>query len=305
MHLKQSTAIASLILSAACASEPESSSSSAKTGVTGQAEELVFRTDTVQLKPGEERYLCFASTLDHDLTIDGYAHDGKAFVHHIVFSRALAPEPAGFSECDTLFRMTWDPLFITGAGNSKLDFPAGAAHRIGKGTQLVAQLHLLNNSDDMVEAPVEIKMHESSDSDPTPVGTYVFGSTEIDLPASKAVQVQGDCALTEDLQLIAAFPHMHRLGTKMRFEAGSSLDTMQSMYSRDPFDFDDQHIEAVDISLKAGGMARVTCNYDNTTVRNVEFGESTNAEMCFFIASALGRSKMTTCLQGSTAGHTD
>ena len=51
----------------------------------------------------------------------------------------LAPEPDGFAECDTLFRMTWEPLYITGAGDAKR--PREIAYRrVGRG----AHRHLGN-----------------------------------------------------------------------------------------------------------------------------------------------------------------
>src|SRR5689334_16241032 len=54
---------------------------------------LTLTTDQVSLEPGEERYLCFATTLDEDAVIDSYSSEAQPFVHHIVFVRTLAPEP--------------------------------------------------------------------------------------------------------------------------------------------------------------------------------------------------------------------
>jgi hypothetical protein len=127
-------------------------------------ESLTLTTDDVSLDPGQERYLCFATTLDEDAVIDSYSSEAQPFVHHIVFVRTLAPEPDGFAECDTLFRMTWDPLYISGAGASTLKFPSDAGHKLTKGTQLLAQLHLLNASDDMVQGRVAIKITCSYDN---------------------------------------------------------------------------------------------------------------------------------------------
>lgn len=265
-------------------------------------ESLTLTTDEVELDPGQERYLCFSTTLDEDAVIDSYSSEAQPFVHHIVFVRTLAPEPDGFAECDTLFRMTWDPLYISGAGASKLKFPSDAGHKLTKGTQLLAQLHLLNASDDAVKGRVAIKMHRSSAKDPRPVSTYIFGTRQLSLPPHESSDVKSDCEMSEPVQLIAAFPHLHQLGTALRFEVGSSADDMHEAYARDPYSFDDQHIEDIDLELAKGDMTRVTCSYDNHTPEEVTFGESTHDEMCFFIAFAMDRSKISSCGAGKQQG---
>src|SRR6201999_4522438 len=104
----------------------------------------VFRTDQLTVEGGQERYLCFTTDIPDEIVIDGYHHGPQSFVHHVVPVRTNAPEPDGFSECDVLFRTSWDPLFITGAGSSEIRFEPGVGHDIKAGTQLLVQLHLLN-----------------------------------------------------------------------------------------------------------------------------------------------------------------
>src|SRR5688572_4003003 len=127
-------------------------------GIHVSAKRAILQTEEFTIEPGEEKYLCYATEVGEDLVVDGYSHAAQTIVHHIVFSRALAPEPDGFSECDTLFRETWDPLFITGAGSSEFLFPEGVGHRLKSGTQLVVQLHLLNTSDEPATETVAIEM---------------------------------------------------------------------------------------------------------------------------------------------------
>jgi hypothetical protein len=74
---------------------------------------------------------------------------------------------------------------------------------------------------------------------------------------------------------------MHQLGTSMKLELGTSADDMQLIYSRDPWDFDQQTIDGLDMTVEQGKFARLTCNYDNTTNRTITYGESSFDEMCF------------------------
>src|SRR5882724_9426283 len=110
-------------------------------------------------------------------------------------------------------------------------------------------------------------------------------------------QVLGQCDMREPANLIAAFPHMHMLGRSMRFEVGKSLDAMTPMFVRDPFDFNDQRMEKVVISLAQGDKTRLTCTYQNTNPTAVTYGESTLNEMCYLIGFAIDRPSMGGCVQ--------
>lgn len=57
----------------------------------------------------------------------------------------------------------------------------------------------------------------------------------------------------------------------MTFEVGPSPDCMQVVYKRDPYDFNDQRIDATDMILQAGQHTRLTCNYSNTNAQTVVY----------------------------------
>jgi hypothetical protein len=251
------------------------------------ADVFEWRTGELELEPGQEQYLCYASTLTEDMTVNAFASEIAPFVHHLIFSRARAPEPEGFAECDVTFRNSWEPLFISGAGDTKLEFPEDAASVMTAGTQLVLQMHLLNTSDKPVSGTTLINMRRTSIENPRRVSTAVFGTAAVSLPANKESEVVGTCAVKQDIQLIAGFPHMHLLGTGLRFEIGKSKDKLEEVFKRDPYDFDNQSIEKLDVKLSAGDMARVSCTYNNTHDQTISYGESTLNEMCYFIGFAV------------------
>jgi hypothetical protein len=263
---------------------------------------ISWKTGQFHLEPGQERYLCFSQPLAEDAVIGAYSADSAAFVHHIIFVRALAPEPAGFAECDVAFRMSWDPVFIAGAGKSKLEFPSDAGHILKKNTQMLVQMHLLNVTDKPVDGSLTIDMHKSANKNPRPVNTYIFGSMNVRLPPLQKSEVVGQCELKEPVNLIAGFPHMHLLGRGMRVEAGPTWDTVKSVFERIPFDFNYQSINSVSVALKAGDKVRVTCQYQNTEPTEVTYGESTHNEMCFFVGFAVDRTAISACDLGQASG---
>ena len=258
---------------------------------------FAWSTGKFMLAPGQERYLCFASSLPEGLVINGYSSDQAAFVHHMIFSRTSSPETDGFEECDVAFKTSWEPLFITGTGRNALEFPSDAGHDLPRGTQLVVQLHLLNVADTAVEGSVTINMRRSEVANPRPVSSYIFGTAAVSLPPGKTTQVVGTCPLWQPVKLIAGFPHMHTLGRSMRFEVGSAGGAMKEVFKRDPFDFDNQRIDKLDLALAAGDTTRVTCSFDNPKDQTVGYGESTNNEMCYFVGFAVDLPRQSACLE--------
>lgn len=253
--------------------------------------ELVFRTAPVELKGSEESYTCFGATVDEDVVVDGFKKSAQKFVHHAQFVEALLPEPDGISVCNQQFKLTWLPIFLAGNGPSELQFDEGVGQVISAGTQLVLQMHLFNTSDQPVTQAVEIRMPKSTSPNPTPVTPWAIGSADINIPSHQSGQAQKICTQTGPAQVLAVFPHMHQLGSKMTIEVGKSMDAMQPLYTRDPFNFDDQHMEKTKIMLDTNDILRVTCDFKvNSTDKAVSFGESSEDEMCFFVGFALGDS---------------
>lgn len=252
----------------------------------GGSAEYVLKTTSFDVPAGQEKYLCYAQTLDEDLVIDRFDYAARPVIHHFLLSKAITPEPEGFSECNVLFRSSWVPIFIAGFGDATLSTPEGTGHILKKGTQLVVQLHLLNGTAKDVTDNIDIHMHRASNPDVDPVGVYAFGTNKISLPPNKATSVKNDCVVDRDVDIFAFLPHMHTLGVALSLEAGPDDASMTEVYRKDPWDFDQQEVVSQPLKLQNGTHTRITCHYDNPTNQSVAFGESSFDEMCFLIGFA-------------------
>jgi hypothetical protein len=271
-------------------------------GMNFAAASAVFKTADYTLAPGEEKYLCYATTFNEAFVAEAVSNAAQPTLHHIVFAKALAPEPEGFSECDVLFRLSWEPLYLSGAGASSLELPVGYGHQIAAGTQVVAQLHLLNASTQPVTDSIEITLRRSTVAQPKPVAAYAFGTFDVNLPPAQPSSLESTCEVKEPVRLLAAFPHMHLLGTRMTLNVSRAGGAFEKVFDRNPFDFDDQHLEALDLTLNAGDQAKTHCEYDNPHDQAITFGESTMNEMCFFVGFAADRDAIGGCVVGTPAG---
>jgi hypothetical protein len=258
-----------------------------------------FETDEFTVPASDERFICYAKTLDEDLEIDRFQYPSRPVVHHFLLARTTSPEPEGISECDVLFRPSWLPMFGAGAGDSDLELPADASYRFKKGDQIMVQLHLLNSSDKDVTDRAVVNMRKTSKTDAKTIGLYAFGSSAIKLPPQQTTDVTNTCAPKQDLDVFAMLPHMHYLGAKLVFETADSGGNFTEIFRREPWSFDQQRVDSQALLLKAGTQTRVTCTFDNTTDKEVTYGESSLTEMCFLVTFVKGREGINGCIDSS------
>ena len=237
---------------------------------------------------GAERYYCFSDTLTEDIAVDEIVVQAEPVVHHVVFAETRTPDPDGFFECDVLFQNNWVPIFISGTGDASLKMPENSGHILEAGTQLTLQLHLLNATLDEVNTTIPIHLHKMEEAPAQPVEVVVFGHMDIALPPGETSDVTGTCSSDSDMTLFSAFPHMHLLAQSMVVETGPDPDNMVEIFRSEPYDFDNQALVPMELTIKEGDAVRVTCSYDNDLDEFVTFGESSTNEMCFFIGFATG-----------------
>jgi hypothetical protein len=253
------------------------------------APSFTLTTPELTVAAGEERYTCFSKTLDEDIAVDRFDFTGDPVVHHVFLSRAIVAEPEGLSECNVIFKQTWLPMFVTGKGSTSLEYPAGAATVLHKGTQIVLQLHLLNATTTEAHKSAGVVMRKSTLSNADPVAIYAFGTQKFALPPNAASDVVDECTPSEDVEAFATLAHMHKLGTSLHLSVEADDGGLQEVVNRDPYSFDNQFIETNPIRAPKGKKTQLTCGYNNTTSRVVRFGESSNDEMCYLVAYIRGK----------------
>jgi hypothetical protein len=288
-----------LALTVACGSDPDSSPPPPEemvdesvpppveilpAGLHVDGDKRILRTDAFTLPPQTERYLCFTIRASEAMKIQSFESNAHPVVHHFLLTTTTGAEPDGLSECDATFQLKWRPMFAAGAGKSSLNFPSGVVQAVPGDTRFLVQLHLLNNTDREVTDYAELTMTVGDDPEAQSAMMGVFGNADISLPPHQTSEVVVECdGAAATSRSVGFFPHMHMLGTSMKFELGPTADTMQVAYQRDPYAFDEQRIDSMEMILPQGSHSRLTCTFDNTTAETVTFGESSYDEMCFLI----------------------
>src|SRR5678810_645027 len=107
-----------------------------------------------------------------------------------------------------------------------------------------------------------IRMVRSKDANPEPVRVFAFGTTDIHVPPQKTTTLAGSCTVKNDVRLFAFMPHMHLLGKRLELLTGPDENSLQSVFVRDPYDFNNQYIEPLPLNIPAGSAVQTRCTYE-------------------------------------------
>jgi mono/diheme cytochrome c family protein len=196
-------------------------------------------------------------------------------------------------------------LDITGSlggwapGAQPADAPAGIAHTIKKGSDLVLQIHY--HLDGKVEQDQSTIGLSFSKTPPTKGLTlFVLGNQKIDIPAGDSQYVvKASGVVPMDTEAIGIFPHAHYLCKDMKVDAHLPDGTITPLIWIKDWDFNWQgsYRYQTAVKLPKGTRLEMQYTYDNSAAnphnpsnppREVKYGEETTNEMAFaFVSLAL------------------
>ena len=233
------------------------------------------------MPPGTEGYVCARKTIDQDMYVDGFGAINPPGTHHTLLTMGAPGAPDGVTPCSVRDNGPLE-LFGSGVGTDRLMLPSGVGLKIKAGTQLLLNLHLYNTGAESLSGLSGERVHVVPESDVTTIAEAILaGPIFFTIPAGQTTVTTGYCTLPSDTTLIAAAPHMHKLGVYEKVTAQSSIQG-DVVINDAPYDFNEQSFHLIDpVKMAAGDKIKVDCTHHNTTSADVTFGESSDTEMCF------------------------
>ena len=234
---------------------------------------------------GEEKFFCYtfrspaeARAITAVQPIQGDTE------HHVALFKTMTDEPDGFFECPQLISLNWEPIWAIGAGGAESYLPEGVGFVIEPDTQYLVQYHLQNTGETDVTKRSALNLTYSDPAGVTPAGIFALGTFSLTIPAQAQDHTLSiGCTVDREMNVFAVFPHMHKFGTRLRFDVGPSETDMQMAYEITPWEFGEQPMDPVDLELATGQYMQSTCYWNNDTNADITFGESSDNEMCFFV----------------------
>ncbi|MBS1121115.1 MAG: hypothetical protein H6Q90_3343 [Deltaproteobacteria bacterium] len=238
------------------------------------------------LAPGAEGYFCVYATVPRDLYVKALRPLNPLGTHHTVLTRYEGDSPADGTVPCNVGTNGQNMIYGSGVGAPDFTFPTGVGLHLAAGTRLLLNLHLYNASDAPLSGRSGTLIQETTAADVPNLAELVLAGPTIGLHVPTGVSTQtGNCPIsnvtaTQPVQLFALSQHMHKLGTHMR--SVITRDGADIVLQDVPYDFEQQSFHLVSpTELRPGDVLSTQCTYDNTTGAPVQFGESSDDEMCF------------------------
>jgi hypothetical protein len=181
------------------------------------------------------------------------------------------------------------------SGGCTVEYPSDMGLELGDpadGKKVMIQWHHYNftGTDQADASKIQICTVPRS-ARPKIAGITFLGTEDFQwgMPPGEESKFGGTCLneTNEDITIVQLMPHMHRIGTNMYTEVIRMDGTIEPMFDQ-PFSNENQINYSLDpfIVMKPGDRIRAECTFFNKTQAAVNFGQSTDAEMCYQFAVA-------------------
>lgn len=266
-------------------------------GDTRSGETFTATWGPYDVPAGAEDTRCFVTRLTNDRQIRvGEITNvlGAASHHFIVYRIADGEVSTEPYECqpfaDTLDPASGAPLMVTQKAEEVLSLPEGVAFTLQPDQLVRLELHFINTTDAVQSVMATSTFKTMADADFQFEADFLFiGNPDIELaPGEIATVGPSFLPLPADLvgsKIFGITGHTHQYGTDVKVEIGPEASPTM-IYDVPNFNWDEPETVMLEpaMEIAADSGFRFSCDYNNTGVSNVSFGEGVDDEMCFFWA---------------------
>jgi hypothetical protein len=212
--------------------------------------------------------------------------DNKKIVHHVLLYQSTASVSSTPAVCDGFLTVGQGKKLLYGwaPGGTDFEMPKEAGMPLDPTTHYFVQVHYNNLQGLTGEMDASgFDLCSTTEARPNAADVVAFGTVNFDLPPDATTA--RDCTYTwptaaGQVHAIAAFPHMHKLGTSIWTKQNPSAAAVD-LDKNDPWDFNNQPFIPITATLNPGDTIETRCAWNNNTPNDVKFGETTEDEMCF------------------------
>jgi hypothetical protein len=195
----------------------------------------------------------------------------------------------GGADVDANMVAGWAP------GSSTTLYPEGSGIPIESDRKLIMQIHYHTEHGVTPDrTQIDLQLEDFVNQEMLIVG---LADTQLRLPPGQSETSTSTYLSLENtipiggINLLGVFPHMHKLGTRLKVEILDGADGDQCLVDVKRWNFDWQQLflYSEPLYIRPKGMVKLTCTYDTTSRKDVvTWGEGTNDEMClnFFFVTA-------------------
>jgi hypothetical protein len=256
-------------------------------------------------------YVCYGFTAT-DVADGGINHilamtpniDNHNIVHHVLLFEADSAATSGVTStpapCNAGGSLAWRIVYGWAPGGGAMTTPPDVGFPYTNTTQFVVQIHYNDVSETHAGETDSSGFSFCTTDQPVKYDADVmaFGSMKFSIPPNGSLAWR--CPLTlgsayDGLNVFAAFPHMHQLGTSIateqQFASGGGI---VDMGINSPWSFNTQIWFPLATTLHQGDVVTTQCDWQNTTGAAVGFGQNTEDEMCYSFTAYYPKTNLAT-----------
>lgn len=259
------------------------------------SESLKLKIEVPGVQPGEEKTECVQLRLPNKeaVSITQIHNTITTGSHHFIVT-ALTDKDAQeskLSECRAFAgALAGAPLAITQKHDDLVKLPEGIGYHLDSGQVMNLELHYINTTDkaldivaqtELIPADADAKLQDGS--------VLLMGTAKLNIPAHETWKTEPTFLKLpdgmDDVQFYAITGHTHRFGTNVNVHtADADKKQVDELYNPERFDWEAPEMKqlAPHARVPKDGGFLLQCEWNNTSDAAVKFGESANAEMCFF-----------------------
>jgi hypothetical protein len=238
---------------------------------------------------GEERTICASFDLGNTSIAAVRAirtHLTAGSHHMIVYALDEAPDPTP-RPCGAFQHGMSDAIFIAEKPEAALVYPPGTGLTIAAHQTIGLELHHINYFSDTpvdIAGMVELDLIEP-DAEMMQVQFLFTGDLALSIPARMTTTVSSFHSIGSGPRVFALTSHTHQLGTLATLHRGTSTSDLGEELHRST-NWAEPPLDTYDpaLTFAPGEGLVLTCEFTNTTDRDVGFGTDFDDEMCFLWA---------------------
>lgn len=205
-------------------------------------------------------------------------------VHHMLLFQSDKPTTYDGTPkpCAAFGALDWKLMYGWAPGGGALTLPVEAGFPQEGTMHYIVQVHYNNVNHLTGQTDTSgFDLCTTNKLRPNDADVFAFGSFNFTIPANATKTLTCThkvTSLLDGAHVIAALPHMHKIGTSISTTIPASATDLGTVKN---FSFDAQAWVPTDHVLKSGEVVETKCTWNNTTGTPVKFGEDTDNEMCF------------------------
>lgn len=175
---------------------------------------------------------------------------------------------------------------------SGVALPSDVAIKIKKGDVLLINLHMINTSDQPIDACYKANLNSIPASQVKhEAGTIFWYNPFITVPANGASTARMACPITQDISLQTAVSHAHKRmdDYSAKLLSGdpeaTGTTTVKTLYTNKDWENPITKVFDPPLALTKGQWIDYQCHYTNPENRDVAQGFQTTDEMCMFVGA--------------------